>query len=118
MKRQIDKFDEELQKQFDDTKFVDDVGDDLYINNVEEANEAAHGDGANTLRNKSYGYIMIEQFTEKDYIDNVAYDNYICAEVVMGVPGEGSRQEKVGHRVEDLDGEKVVTYHRNPQMDT
>ena len=48
MKWRIDKFDEKLQNRLDDTNFVDDVGADLYIGDMDEANEAAHEDGSNT----------------------------------------------------------------------
>ena len=40
MKRRIDKFDEELAKRLDETNFVADVGDDLYIDDLDEADEA------------------------------------------------------------------------------
>ena len=33
---------------------------------------------------------------------------------MLDVPGEGLRQATFRRRVEDLDGAKVVTYHRNP----
>ena len=56
-KGHIEKFDEELEKWLDDTNFVDDEGDGFYINALDEANkathgdEATHGDGANTPSN-------------------------------------------------------------------
>ena len=37
---------------------------------------------------------------------------------MMGMPGEGPRRVTVRHRVEELDGAKVLMYHRNPLMDT
>ena len=37
MKGWIDKFDEELEKRLDDTSFVEDVGADLYIDDVDES---------------------------------------------------------------------------------
>ena len=44
MKGWIEKFDEELEKQLDGTKFVDDVRANLYIDHVDESNEEAHVD--------------------------------------------------------------------------
>ena len=40
------------------TNFVDVVGAVFYIYDVDEANEAAHGDGANTLIDEAYGDMM------------------------------------------------------------
>ena len=48
MKWRNDKFYEELEKRLDDTNFVDDIRADFYIDDVDEANEEAHGDGSNT----------------------------------------------------------------------
>ena len=101
----------------DETNFVDDGGSDLYIENLDESDEAVHGDGYNTPSDEAYGYMMMEDFHEHDNIDGAAYDKYIVAEVIMEVPGEGPRRATVRCRVEDLDGEKVGTYHCNPLMD-
>ena len=54
MKRRIDNFGEELEERLDDTNFVDDFGANFYIDDVDEANEAAHGDGANTPSDEAY----------------------------------------------------------------
>ena len=48
-KLRIDKSDEELEKRLYDTDFVDDVRTDFYIDDIDEADEAVHGDGYNTL---------------------------------------------------------------------
>ena len=48
MKWRNDKFYEELEKRLDDTNFVDYIRADFYIDDVDEANEEAHGDGSNT----------------------------------------------------------------------
>ena len=52
MKRRIDNFGEELEERLDDTNFVDDVGANFYINNVDEADEVEHGDGSNNLKSQ------------------------------------------------------------------
>ena len=51
----IDKSDEELDKRLDDTNFVDDIRADLYIDNMGESDESAHGDGSDTPNDESYG---------------------------------------------------------------
>ena len=52
MKRRIDKCDEELEKRLDDKNFIYDYRAYFYINNVDEADKAAHGDVSNTLSEK------------------------------------------------------------------
>ena len=59
-----------------------------------------------------------EELPGQDGIDNIYYNKYICVDIIMDVPGEGPRRATVRRRVEDLDGTKVVTYHRNTLMDT
>jgi hypothetical protein len=66
----------------------------------------------------SNGDMLAEECPEQHDIDDAAYNKYIGAEVMMDVPGEGSMRATVKRRVEDLDGAKVGTYHRNPLMDT
>ena len=60
----------------DHTKFVDDVGADLYIENVNEADKMAHGDGYNTPSDEAYGDMMMGERPEQDGIDNAAYNNF------------------------------------------
>ena len=69
MKGGIDKVYEKLEKWLDDTNFVDNIGADLYINDVDEADEAVHGDGSNTPSDESYGDILVEESPEQDGID-------------------------------------------------
>ena len=102
----------------DDTNFVDDVGDDLYIDAMDEADEAAQGDGDNALSNEAYGDMVVEESSEKDRIDDAAYNKYIGAEAMMYVLGEVPRRASVRLCIEELDGEKMGTYHRNPLMYT
>ena len=79
----------------DDTNFVDDVGSDLYIDDVDEANEVSHGDESKTPSDESYGDLITEEFPKQDNIDHAAYEKY--------VPGEGPRRAKVRRCVEYLD---------------
>ena len=106
----IDKFDEKLEKQLDDTNFVDDVGADFYIDDVDKADEAVHGYGSRTPIDEVYRDMMVEERSEKGKIDNVAYDKYIGTEFIIEVPGEVPRRETVIRHAEDLDGAKVGTY--------
>ena len=82
-KGQIDNFDEDLEKRLDDTDFLDDVRADFYIDDMDEANETAHRDGANNLSNDAYGAIMAEERPDQDDIDDAARDKYIGAEMIM-----------------------------------
>ena len=41
--------------------FVDDVRAGFYIDDVDEADEAAHGDGPNTPSDEAYGDMMSEE---------------------------------------------------------
>ena len=58
MKQRIDKFDKKLEKRLDYTSLVNDVEADLFIDDMDEANEAEHGDGSNNLSDESYEDIM------------------------------------------------------------
>ena len=42
----------------DEKNLIDDVESDLYIDDVDESNEAAHADGSNTPIDEEYGYMM------------------------------------------------------------
>ena len=83
-----------------------------------EDNEVAGGDGYNNPRYEAYVETMVEENTDQNNIGDADYGKYIGSEVMTVVPVEGPSQETVRHRVENLDGEKVGTYHRNPLMDT
>ena len=117
-KRRIDKFDEKLEKRLDDTNFVDDVGVDLFIGNVYESDEAAHGGGSNAPIDEAYRDMMADKCPEKENIDCAAYKKYIGTEVIIEVTGEVPRSATVSRNVEDLDGTKVDNYPHNPLIDT
>ena len=93
MKIQIDKIDEELQKRLDDTDFFDIVGDDLYIDIMNEVNEAACGYVDNGPSDEEYGDMKVEEHPNQEGIENVSYDKCIGAEVIMDAPLEGTRRE-------------------------
>ena len=83
---------------------------------MDEYDEAAHGDVSNTLINEAYGYMMVEEHHEQEYIDNTAYNNYIGTEVMIDVPGEVPMWSSVKSCVGYLDGSKLGTYHWKPLM--
>ena len=87
MKRQIGYFDEELEKRLDHTNFVVNSGTDLYIDNVDEPDEEAHGYGYNNPSDEAYGEMMVEESPNQYDINDTAYNKYIGAEVTMDVPG-------------------------------
>ena len=118
MKQRIEIFDEELEKRLDHTKFVDDSGTDLYIDDVDRYNEVAHGYGCNTQSDEAYGEMMADKSPEQYDIDDTTCDKYIGAEVIIDATGKYPRKATFRRCDEELDGEKVGTYHWNQLMDT
>ena len=76
-----------MKKLLDDTNFVDDVKDDVYIDDVDEENEVALGGGSNTTSDGSYRCVMTEEHPEKDDIEDAANNKYIGAELIMNMSG-------------------------------
>ena len=114
----ITKFDKDLEKRLDDTNFTNPEAGELCIDDIDDADEVAHGDGSNTPSVDEYADMEPEERPERDDVDDDAYDKYIGAEVMMDVPGEGSRRATVKRRVRNEDGTAAGTHHRNPLMDT
>ena len=90
----------------------------MCIDDIDDADEATHGDGSNTPSDDDYAYMLPQDRPDCDDLDDDAYDRYTGAEVLMDVPGEGSRQATVKRCVRNDDGTVVGTHHRNPLMDT
>ena len=90
----IKKFDEDLEKLFDDTNFVNPEYGELCINEIDDEGEVARGDGSNTPSGVDYSSMTPEERPEQEDMDDDAYNKYIGAEVIMDVPGEGSRRAK------------------------
>ena len=111
-------FDEGLDKRLYEMNFSDDVGDDFYIDDMDEADEAAHRNDSNTPSDEAYRDMMAEEHTEKNGINNAAYNKYIGEELIMDARGERTRRETLRNIVEELDGAEVGTYHCNPLMDS
>ena len=81
-----------LKKRLDDTNFVNPEAGELYIDEVEDDDEAAHGDGTQTPDDDEYAEMKTEERTEQDDVDSKTYDKYIGSEVMMDVPGEGPKR--------------------------
>ena len=109
-------FDKSLEERLDDTNFTNKEAGDMCIDDIDDADEAAHGDGPNTPSDDDYTYMLPEEIPDRDDLDDDVYDSYIGAEVLMDVPGEGSRQATVKRRVSNYNGKVVGTHHRNPLM--
>ena len=83
MKEKIKLFDEALDKRLDNTKFTDDQGTEFYIDDLEDADAAAHGDGSQTPSDADYGDMLVEERPDRDDVDDEAFNKYIGAEVMM-----------------------------------
>ena len=90
----------------------------MCIEDIDDVDKAAHGDGSNTPSGDEYADILTEDRPDCDNLDDDAYERYIGADVLMDVPGEGSRRATVKLRVRNEDGKVVGTHHRNPLIDT
>ena len=102
----------------DDTNFVNQEAGELCIDEIDDEDEVAHGDGSNNTSGVDYSSMRPEERPEQDDMDDNAYDKYIGAEVMMDVPGKGSRRATVKRRVKNDDGKSPGTHHRNPLMYT
>ena len=118
MCERIKDFDKQIEKLLDDTNFVNPEAGELYIDEVEDKDEAAHGDGTQTPDDDEYADMNTEERPKQDDVDSKTYDKYIGAEVMMDVPGEGPKHAAVKRRIKNEDRSQGVTYHRNPIMDT
>ena len=90
----------------------------MYIDEVEDEEEAAHRDGTPTPDDDEYTDMNTEELPKQDDVDSEKYDKYIGAEVMMEVPSEGPKRATVKRRIENEDGLRAGTYHRNLLMDT
>ena len=114
----INRFDKALEERLNGTNLTNEEASDMCIDNIDEADKAAHGDGSNTPSDDEYAEMLPEDRPDCDDLDVDAYDKYIGAEVLMDVKGEGSRWDTVKRRVRNDDGTVVGTNHQNPLMDT
>ena len=62
--------------------------------------------------------MLPEDIPDHDDFDDDEYDRYISVEVLMDVPGEGSKRATVKCRVRNDDGTVVATHHWKPLVDT
>ena len=110
----ITEFSKKVEVRLNNQNFVNPAGNDMYIDDIDGADAAAHGDGSNTPTDKNYGDMITEARPEIYNIDSDIYNKYIVAEVMMDVPGEGPQRETVKHRVEGMDDTIGGTFTGTP----
>ena len=118
MVERIKGFDKALKERYDENNLTNKEAGDMCIEDIDNADKAVHGFGSNNPSDDEYADIMPEDRTDRDNLDDDAYDRYIGAEVLMDVPGEGSNWATVKRRIRNDDGTVVGTHHRNTLMDT
>ena len=101
MCERIKEFDEKIEKRLDDTNFVNPEARELYIDEFEYENEAAHRDGTQMPDDDEYADMNTEERPKQDDVDFETYDKYIGSEVMMDVPGEGPNRATVRRRIEN-----------------
>ena len=118
IKKQIDKFNDKLDKCLDDTKFpledsprsVDlDYDDDNHNHGV----ITNHGI---TPSDDMYGDMIIDNWPEAD--DEEAIDKYLTCEIIMDVGSGNERKGRVTKRSRVHDEEPIGVAHNNPLFDT
>ena len=90
----------------------------MCIDDIDDAEKAAHGDGSNTPSDDEYADMLPEDRPNRDDLDDDAYDRYIGAKVLIDVLGEGSRRATVKRCVRNDYGTVVGNHHQNPLLDT
>ena len=118
VKKQIDKFNDKLDKRLDDTKFlleysphsVDiDYGDENHNHGV----ITNHGI---TPSDDEYGDMITDDRPEADNKD--AIDKYLTCELIMDVGSGNERKGRVTERSRGHDGKPIDVAHNNPLFDT
>ena len=71
----------------------------MYINEVEDEEEAAHGDVTQTPDDDEYADMNTKEPPKQDDVDSETYDKYIVSEVMMDVPGEGPKRATAKRRI-------------------
>ena len=74
MCKRIKEFDKQIEKRLDDTNFVNPEAGELYIGEVEDEDEAAHGDGNQTPDDDEYAEMNTKERPEQDDVDSKTYD--------------------------------------------
>lgn len=115
----ITTFDETVKTRLDDANFVNPEVPGVQFIDAEPlmGDGVAYGDGTKTPSNEEYGETQ-QELSERDDIEDSAYDKYIGAEVVLDTH-DGKRRAVVKRRVTDeVTGVGVGSSHRNPLFDT
>ena len=118
IKKQIDKFNDKLDKSLDNTKFllkdsphsVDlDYDDDNHNHNVITNHRI-------TPSNDEYGDMLTNNRPEAD--DEEAINKYLTCELIMDVGSGNERKGRVTKRSQGHDGEPIGVAHNKPFFDT
>ena len=118
VKKQIDEFNDKLDKCLDDTKFL--LEDNSHYVNIDYDNDNHnHGVITNNGINPSddeYSDMIINDRSEVD--DEKAIDKYLTCEIIMDVGSGNERKGRVTKRSQGHDGETIGVAHNNPLFDT
>ena len=74
MLEKIKGFEKALEEHLDDTNFTNEEAGDICIDNIDNADKAAHGGGSNTPSDYEYADMLPEDRPDRDDLDNDAYD--------------------------------------------
>eukprot|EP00957_Ditylum_brightwellii_P002146 165250-Ditylum_brightwellii.AAC.1 len=122
VKRQVEEFSSKLADRLDDNIFTADHEGYLAIIDLDEiANLVSNKDVVTceemtTLYVEGYTDMIAEDFQEED--DEEAINQYLTAELILGLETDGERVGKVIKRSQELDGQSVGRAHQNPLFDT
>ena len=106
----IKEFDKQIEKQLNDTNFVNPEAGELYINEVKDEDEASLGDGTQTPDDDEYADMNTKERTKQDDVDSETYDKYMGAEVMMDVNSKGPKRATLKRHIENKDGSRAGTY--------
>ena len=74
MVERIKEFEKALEERLYDTNFTNKEAGDICINDIDDAEEAAHGDGSNTPSDDEYAYMLPEDRLDRADLDDDAYN--------------------------------------------
>ena len=74
MVKRIEGFEKTLEERLYDNNFTNEEAGDICIDNIDNADKAAHGGGSNTPSDYEYADMLPEDRPDRDDLDNDAYD--------------------------------------------
>ena len=118
VKKQIDEFNDKLDKRLDDSKFILE-GSPHFTDLDYDDDDHNHGVIANkgiTPTDDEYGDMLIKDRPDAD--DEEAVDKYLTCELIMDVGSGNERKGRVTKRSRGHSGEPIGIAHNNPLFDT